>query len=74
MTVWDGTCEERLTLFYAHGVRRAFPDGLEEAKDEFANWLDRRPPSEMRFVTLDKRLVFEVLGNNTFRVRLNDAP
>jgi hypothetical protein len=73
MTVWEEVDQQSLTLFYAPGVRSASGERLEAAKDEFSDWLDRRSQTEKLFVTSDQQLAFDDLGNNTFRVRLNEA-
>ncbi len=60
---------QEITLFYEPGVRRAFPDGLVDAKNEFAEWLDRRRMGEKTFTTRDEKLIFLDMGNGSFSVR-----
>lgn len=59
-----------VTLFYEPGVRSAFPDGIEEAKDQFFEWLDKRRPDERAMVTRDGKLLFIYQRPQSYRVQL----
>ncbi|GEM_PF-3146326 len=64
----------QITLFYEPGVRSTFPDGIEDAKDQFVEWLGKRHPDERAMVTRNGKLLFIHQRPQSYRVQLVQPP